>query len=95
MCYGNLLDWKEHPMRRLMVLAAAVVLSISSSSAAELIMVRQVGWPWCAAWDRGIAPIYGKTEVGRQALLRMVDFRDRPAHFAEKSDHLHAHIRVG
>ena len=59
-----------------MVLAALAVLSISSSSAAELIMVRQVGCPWCAAWDRDIAPIYGKTEVGRRAPLRMVDLRD-------------------
>ena len=65
------------PMRCLMILAAAIVLSISSSSAAELIMVRQPGCPWCAAWDRDIAPIYGKTEVGRRAPLRMVDLRDR------------------
>ena len=64
-------------MRRVMILAAAIVLSISSSSAAELIMVRQAGCPWCAAWDRDIAPIYGKTEIGRRAPLRMFDLRDR------------------
>ena len=31
-------------------------------------MFRRAGCPWCAAWDREIAPIYGKTDIGRQAL---------------------------
>lgn len=64
-------------MRRLMVLAAAAALSISSAPAAELIMVRQAGCPWCAVWDREIGPIYGKTEVGKRAPLRMADLHDR------------------
>ena len=73
-------DWEERsmrPMQRVMILAALIVLSISSSSAAELIMVRQAGCPWCAAWDRDIAPIYGKTDAGRRAPLRTVDLRER------------------
>ena len=36
-------------------------------------MVRRAGCPWCAAWDREIAPIYGKTDIGRQAPVRLVD----------------------
>jgi hypothetical protein len=36
-------------------------------------MVRRAGCPWCAAWDREIAPIYGKTDIGRQAPVRFVD----------------------
>jgi len=38
-----------------------------------LVMFRRDGCPWCAMWDREIGPIYGKTEVGRRAPLRMLD----------------------
>lgn len=66
------------PMRSVLILAAAIMLWISSSSeAAELIMVRQVGCPWCAAWERDIGPIYSKSEAGQRAPLRTVDLRDR------------------
>ena len=58
-----------------MVLASAIVLSLSS--AAELIMVRQSGCPYCAVRDREIGPIYGNTEVDKRAPLRMVDLHDR------------------
>jgi hypothetical protein len=50
----------------LMVLAGAV-------SAAELVMYRRDGCPWCARWDREIGPIYPTTELGRRAPLRMVN----------------------
>ncbi|TXL79628.1 hypothetical protein FHP25_05860 [Vineibacter terrae] len=29
--------------------------------------------PWCAAWDRDIGPVYGKTPEGRLLTLRRVD----------------------
>lgn len=72
--------WKEllmRWMRGLMGLATAATLSFSSASAADLIMVRQAGCPWCAVWDREIGPIYGKTEIGRRAPLRMADLHER------------------
>ena len=60
-------------------LAAAVVMMVAlppAASAAELLMYRTAGCPWCAQWDASIGPIYPKTEVGRRAPLRMID-RDK------------------
>jgi hypothetical protein len=58
---------------------AAVTMLVSSASAAELVMYRRQGCPWCLAWDRAIGPIYGKSDIGQRALLRMVDLdRERP-----------------
>ena len=41
--------------------------------AAELVMFRRDGCPYCARWDREIGPIYPKTEVGRSVPLRMLN----------------------
>jgi hypothetical protein len=41
--------------------------------AAELVMFEKAGCPWCAAFDREIAPIYPKTDEGKRAPLRRVD----------------------
>ncbi len=66
-------------VRSLILLAAAVLLSNSFASAAELVMFRRDGCPWCRTWAYEIGPIYGKTDIGRRAPLRMVDIhRDRP-----------------
>jgi thioredoxin-related protein len=55
------------------------VLSVASAAAAELMMFRRDGCSYCAAWDRDVAPAYGKTEIGRQVPLRIVDIRrDKP-----------------
>lgn len=43
-----------------------------ASFGAELIMVREAGCPWCAQWDREIAPIYPRTPESRSAPLRNV-----------------------
>ena len=51
-----------------LTLAAAAV----SARAAELVMVERDGCPWCEAFDREIAPIYGKTPEGRRAPLRRI-----------------------
>jgi hypothetical protein len=52
----------------------ALLLALASAAqAAELVMFRRDGCPWCAMWDREIGPIYGKTEVGRRAPLRILD----------------------
>ncbi|WP_218940251.1 hypothetical protein [Denitrobaculum tricleocarpae] len=36
-------------------------------------MFEEAGCPWCARWDRDIAPIYPKTREGKEAPLRRVD----------------------
>ena len=55
------------------VLLVAAISFAPTATALELVMVRRAGCPWCAAWDREIAPIYGKTDIGRQAPVRLVD----------------------
>ena len=50
-----------------------VVLACGNARAAELVMFEQAGCPWCAAFDREIAPIYPKTSEGKRAPLRRVD----------------------
>lgn len=49
------------------------LLLTTQASAAELLMFRSAGCPWCAAWDQKIGPIYPKTDEARRAPLRMVD----------------------
>ena len=54
-----------------------IAFAPASARAAELVMFEQAGCVWCAAFDREIAPVYGKTDEGRRAPLRRVDI-DRP-----------------
>ena len=63
------------------ILLAALLMSTSlaaPAAALELLMFRRAGCPWCAAWDREIAPIYPKTEIGKRLPLAQVDL-DRAA----------------
>jgi thioredoxin-related protein len=57
--------------------AMFIALSLSNARAAELVMFEQAGCAWCEAFDREIAPIYGKTEEGLRAPLRRVDTAQR------------------
>ncbi len=50
---------------------------VPSARAAELVMFEQAGCAWCEAFDREIAPVYGKTEEGLRAPLRRVDMAQR------------------
>jgi hypothetical protein len=59
--------------RSALLALAGLMLIFNTADAAELVMVRRDGCPWCTWWDREIGPIYGKTELGRRAPLRMVD----------------------
>ena len=59
-------------VRAFAALCALVVL-IGTADAAELVMYRRDGCPWCARWDREIGPIYPKTDISRRLPLRMVN----------------------
>jgi hypothetical protein len=62
-----------------MALCCLAVLA-GAACAAELVMFRRDGCPWCALWDREVGPVYGKTDIGRRVPLRMVDLgRERAA----------------
>lgn len=64
---------QEFFSRAAVIGAMFIALSTSNARAAELVMFAQAGCAWCAAFDRDIVPIYGKTEEGRRAPLRRVD----------------------
>lgn len=53
-----------------------VVLALIGASlpafAAELVMYRRAGCPYCIAWDREIGPVYPKTDIGKRVALRQV-----------------------
>jgi thioredoxin-related protein len=53
--------------------ATFIALVASQASAAELVMFERAGCEWCAAFDREVAPVYGKTDEGLRAPLRRVN----------------------
>jgi hypothetical protein len=57
---------------RALTLAVALLMG-ASASAAELVMFSRAGCPYCAQFDREIAPIYAKADEGKVAPLRRVD----------------------
>lgn len=64
-------------------LAALALPAAPPAAGAELVMFEAAGCPFCARWNREIAPIYPKTEEGKRAPLRRVDIaQPRPADLA-------------
>jgi hypothetical protein len=61
----------------LVALCAGVAMA-SAAQAAELVMFRRDGCPWCAKFDREIGPIYSKTEFNRRVPLRQVNLDHDP-----------------
>jgi hypothetical protein len=61
----------------LAAVCAAIVMA-AQADAAELIMFRRDGCPWCAKWDRELGPIYPKTEFNKRAPLRQVNLDHDP-----------------
>ena len=57
-------------------IALTLAMVPSDTRAAELVMFEQAGCPWCKAFDREIAPVYGKTNEGLRAPLRRVRLDD-------------------
>ena len=55
------------------LIAFCLALLALPASAAELLMYRRAGCPWCLAWDKEVGPVYSKAEIARRAPLRMVD----------------------
>ena len=60
-----------------------LAFAASNVRAAELVMFTRAGCEWCAAFEREIAPVYGKTDEGKRAPLRRVELdAARPADLA-------------
>ena len=68
---------KSHfAVRRVLIAAALLLFAFSfaaPAAAAELVMFRRAGCPYCAAFDRAIGPIYPKTDIGKRLPMRQVD----------------------
>jgi hypothetical protein len=63
-----------HRMMRLcLLLAALLAVPAARAGAAELVMFERAGCPYCAQFNREIAPIYPRTDEGKAAPLRRVD----------------------
>jgi hypothetical protein len=60
-------------IRHAILALAAFILLVNAADAAELVMFRRDGCPWCAKWDREIGPIYPKTEFNLRAPVRQVN----------------------
>jgi thioredoxin-related protein len=74
---------QEFFSRLALIGATFIALSVVPARAAELVMFERAGCAWCEAFDREIAPVYGKTEEGLRAPLRRIDTeRPRPADLA-------------
>lgn len=58
---------------RVVLIALGLFALAAPAGGAELIMFERAGCPYCARWNREIAPIYPKTAEGRRAPLRRVD----------------------
>jgi len=67
--------------RLLCAILLSLFVQVLPAQAAELVMYRTAGCPYCAAWDRAIGPIYPKTDMGKRAPLRQVEIgsRSQPA----------------
>lgn len=65
-------------------LAIALLLAFAPApllaADAELIMFEQPGCPFCAKWNREIAPIYPKSDIGAKAPLRRVQISDKKSY---------------
>jgi thioredoxin-related protein len=54
-------------------LLVGLIVFASPAAAAELLMFRRVGCPYCHAWDQRIGPIYPRSDLGRELPLHMID----------------------
>lgn len=65
------------PERRFLPLAGtagcAWLATAALAAALELVMVEERGCPWCASWNREVAPAYPNTPEGQAAPLRRID----------------------
>ncbi len=57
------------------VLLTWFLTGFAAQAGTELIMVEEQGCMFCERWNAEIAPIYPKTEEGKEAPLRRVDLR--------------------
>ena len=55
----------------IVMLAATLALPFAQAPAAELMMYRRDGCPYCAAWDREVGPGYNNSNFGKVAPVQI------------------------
>ena len=83
--------WSDHFRFSSLALALLTLFTVlaGAADAAELVMFRRDGCPYCAAWDREIGLIYPKTDAGKRVPLRVVDL----GHVGDASIHTRSPVR--
>jgi hypothetical protein len=56
-----------------LVLALAVAVAPTATSAAELLVLERAGCPYCVRFEKEVGRIYDRTDEGRRAPLRRID----------------------
>lgn len=62
----------------LLAFLTSAVMAGTAFADASLIMVEEKGCMWCARWNDEIAPIYPKTDAGKNAPLRRININQDP-----------------
>ncbi|EEB84904.1 SoxS [Roseobacter sp. GAI101] len=81
LCYAKSIGISMTQLRLfLLSLLTSTLLAGAAFADATLVMIEEKGCVWCARWNEQIAPIYPKTDAGKNAPLRRVDIADeRPS----------------
>ena len=101
--------WRARDVFRhgLLALPLAVVVALATpaaAQAAELLMFRRAGCPWCLTWDRTVGPIYPETDIGRDLPVVMIDMDrdetpdvklDRPVRYSPTFVVVDAGVEIG
>jgi thioredoxin-related protein len=61
------------PRAAAIVAVLAAAMPVSPALSLELLMFERSGCPWCARWDKEVAPVYVLTPEGARAPLRRVN----------------------
>jgi hypothetical protein len=86
MAYMSIMEY----VRRLLLgflLGVGALVPAAPARSAELLMFERAGCPWCARWNREVAPGYLRSEEGAYAPLRRIDLdrESQPANIAFKT----------
>ncbi|MEK9969311.1 MAG: thioredoxin family protein [Ferrovibrio sp.] len=60
----------------LLILVLLAPLTAARAGESALVMIQSPGCPYCAKWDREIAPVYEKTEEAARFPLKRVDIAE-------------------
>ena len=66
------------PALAMLLIGFALISTLRSAVAAELIMINSPICEWCDTWEDEVGVVYALTEQGRKVPLRRIDINDMP-----------------